>query len=197
MARTACCSPCETRAEAISMRLTCSSSSNSRAMESFSRALKETPEVCSPSRSVVSMISTGGKHRRGLFAGGFEGLGSGRRCCTGNPRRRSRFRDSVSCRRRSRSARCGPWLRRSASCPSRSTVKRAAGSSSMAAKIAARKSSLTGSAADRYSGRCCGRCRRRSSTPPRGSRSRRSPRRRVRANFRSRSCARRRGFCPS
>ena len=35
MRRTASCSPCETRAEAISMRLTRSSSSSSRAMESF------------------------------------------------------------------------------------------------------------------------------------------------------------------
>ena len=28
-------------------------------MDSFSRALNETPDVCSPSRSVVSIISTG------------------------------------------------------------------------------------------------------------------------------------------
>ena len=49
------------------MRLTHSSSSNSRAMESFSRALNETPDVCSPSRSVVSIISTGGSIVAGYF----------------------------------------------------------------------------------------------------------------------------------
>ena len=58
-----------------------------------------------------------GKHRRGAIFGRLRTVGSGRRCCTGNPRRRSRSAGSVSCRRRSRTARCGPWLRRSAFAP--------------------------------------------------------------------------------
>src|SRR5690606_26252750 len=50
-------SPCETRAEAISTRSTCSSSKSNCAMVSFSETENDTPDVCSPSRSVVSMIS--------------------------------------------------------------------------------------------------------------------------------------------
>ena len=58
MASTAFRSPSETRAEAISIRSTRNSSNNSLANVSFSEVEKETPEVCSPSRRVVSIIST-------------------------------------------------------------------------------------------------------------------------------------------
>ena len=45
-------------------------------------------------------------------------LRSGARCCAGSPRRRSRSAGTAFCMRRSRSARCGPWRRSSASgCP--------------------------------------------------------------------------------
>src|SRR5690606_23141747 len=57
MAFTQSNSPCETRADAISTRSTCSSSNSSCAMVSFSETENDTPDVCSPSRSVVSMIS--------------------------------------------------------------------------------------------------------------------------------------------
>ena len=57
MLRTASNSPSETRAEAISIRFTPKSPSSTCAMLSFSCAANETPEVCSPSRRVVSMIS--------------------------------------------------------------------------------------------------------------------------------------------
>ena len=50
-------SPDETRADAISMRGSFRSSRSSRAILIFSCRAKETPEVCSPSRSVVSIIS--------------------------------------------------------------------------------------------------------------------------------------------
>ena len=39
------------------MRSTFNSCSSNRARDSFSGAVKETPEVCSPSLKVVSMIS--------------------------------------------------------------------------------------------------------------------------------------------
>ncbi len=51
-------SPSETRAEATSIRGTWSSRRSSFAIPSFSDAEKDTPEVCSPSRRVVSMTST-------------------------------------------------------------------------------------------------------------------------------------------
>ena len=51
---TASSSPAETRAEATSMRSTRTASSRTLAMLSFSSGEKETPWVCSPSRSVVS-----------------------------------------------------------------------------------------------------------------------------------------------
>jgi len=56
MCFTASNSPSETRAEAISIRLTPSSNS-ACAILSFSCAANETPVVCSPSRRVVSIIS--------------------------------------------------------------------------------------------------------------------------------------------
>ena len=56
-----------------------------------SRALNETPDVCSPSRSVVSTISTERTIGPVLFAGGFERPPSGRRYCAGSPRRREPF----------------------------------------------------------------------------------------------------------
>ena len=50
-------SPDETRAEAISMRGMLSSHSTSLVILSFSDVENDTPEVCSPSRNVVSNIS--------------------------------------------------------------------------------------------------------------------------------------------
>ena len=105
MARTAASSPGETRAEAISIRLTRSSSSSRRAMESFSRALNDTPEVCSPSRSVVSKIST--PAGIGVVIGPrvfFRTTRSAEECSAGSPHRRSRSAGTASCRRRSRTA---------------------------------------------------------------------------------------------
>ena len=58
MDSTALRSPSLTRADATSMRSTPTSSRSCRAMVSFSLALKLTPAVCSPSRSVVSRISS-------------------------------------------------------------------------------------------------------------------------------------------
>ena len=55
--RTESFSPEDTRAEATSMRGTRSSRSMLRAILSFSEGEKLTPEVCSPSRRVVSKIS--------------------------------------------------------------------------------------------------------------------------------------------
>ena len=54
---TASNSPSDTRAEATSTRSAFKSSSSKRAIISFSWGTKDTPLVCSPSRSVVSMIS--------------------------------------------------------------------------------------------------------------------------------------------
>ena len=54
---TASFSPSETRAEATSRRSTFTFSNNRRAIISFSCGRKLTPLVCSPSRSVESMIS--------------------------------------------------------------------------------------------------------------------------------------------
>ena len=54
---TASNSPSDTRAEATSTRSTFKSSNSKRAIISFSWGTKDTPLVCSPSRSVVSMIS--------------------------------------------------------------------------------------------------------------------------------------------
>ena len=56
MRLTALNSPSETRAEAISIRSTWLFKQG-WAKVNFSEAEKETPEVCSPSRRVVSMIS--------------------------------------------------------------------------------------------------------------------------------------------
>ena len=50
-------SPSETLAEATSMRSTFNSSNNNLESVSFSATENDTPEVCSPSLSVVSMIS--------------------------------------------------------------------------------------------------------------------------------------------
>ena len=50
--------PVDTLADAISSLSNFTSSSSILAMLSFSRALKDTPEVCSPSRRVVSIISS-------------------------------------------------------------------------------------------------------------------------------------------
>ena len=50
-------SPSDTRADAISIRSTCNSVSSRRAILNFSWGANETPEVCSPSRKVVSNIS--------------------------------------------------------------------------------------------------------------------------------------------
>ena len=58
-----------------------------------------------------------GIHRAAIYAP-VRTLRSGARCCAGSPRRRSRSAGTASCMRRSRSARCGPWRRSSASgCP--------------------------------------------------------------------------------
>src|SRR5690606_37637404 len=57
MAFTAANSPSDTRAEAISILSTFTSVKSSCAMVSFSEAEKDTPLVCSPSRSVVSITS--------------------------------------------------------------------------------------------------------------------------------------------
>lgn len=54
---TALNSPSETRAEAISIRSMFNSCSNNLANVSFYDAVNDTPEVCSPSRRVVSIIS--------------------------------------------------------------------------------------------------------------------------------------------
>ena len=56
-ARTASNSPEDTRADAISMRGTLSSHNTSLVMFNFSDVENDTPEVCSPSRKVVSNIS--------------------------------------------------------------------------------------------------------------------------------------------
>ena len=50
-------SPEDTLAEAISMRGTLSSHNTKRVMFNFSDVENETPDVCSPSRNVVSSIS--------------------------------------------------------------------------------------------------------------------------------------------
>ena len=64
---TASRSPSDTRADATSMRSTFRSLSSMRAMMSFSWGRKLTPLVCSPSRSVESMISTKGCMRWNPF----------------------------------------------------------------------------------------------------------------------------------
>src|SRR5438477_6944159 len=57
IALTARSSPSLTRAEATSIRSTFTASSSRRAMVRFSSGIIEMPSACSPSRSVVSMIS--------------------------------------------------------------------------------------------------------------------------------------------
>ena len=57
IALTALNSPSETLADATSILSTFKSSNNNFAMVNFSEEGNETPDVCSPSRSVVSIIS--------------------------------------------------------------------------------------------------------------------------------------------
>ena len=104
MSDTARFSPSDTRAEATSMRSTLSSCRSRRAMSSFSWGMNDTPLVCSPSRSVVSMISI--FRRSGLpmlqFSGGFQAES---RC------RRGRSSGNISCSRSARSVRFFRWPR--------------------------------------------------------------------------------------
>ena len=152
MARTAR-SPCETRAEAISIRFTQSSSSSSRAIDSFSRALNETPEVCSPSRSVVSRIFYRGLHRPEVSCGSSRRRRS-RRDSAGSPRRRSRseapFLIGVDLERRAAPLdTIVSWL-------SRSTVNCADGCRDLVEDRTEELFADPASAAGRCSARCCG-----------------------------------------
>ena len=94
-------SPSLTRADATSMRSIFKSCNNARAMTNFSWGMKLTPLVCSPSRSVVSMIST-------FLSSGSPMLLSYRCSQAGSRCRRGHSLDNTSYSRSARSARSVP-----------------------------------------------------------------------------------------